>query len=559
MLRIPNPISDLTEVVKIYCDIFPILKAYKDFELDVVSKALIEKSDVTSQGAIGIEALERSTRLDRSRDPIYNQSKALCELYRLLGWLQSTTAQTKYIATYLGEALVNASNKDDVVEECLIGLSYPNECVEVKADTNLRPFKSILYYINKNTTLSRDEIIYGVLNIDDDTNMSELETLSSNMIEFRKTKNGLKNELIKIGKEINIKYDPTMGNYTRFPISAIKWANFGEKKNNTYYVTQEAKNKYNELKDSQDFRLKDFNKLKKEEKKHLVTYSHLKMLQGFGLQIDEHKLRESYRFLVDNGIIKNKNILFSPFQLLSYDTIKDISPDLIFQDAKQYVHLDLTDEAKQLSVREELRLKVNIESKNRDISKISSLEIYREILSLLTKTKSSEKTVSTLYKKYENANKDVFYPLVADLLCIIGFNCKVSRGGQNYERADAIIIDEKYSIPIEIKSPGEELEISVKAIRQALENKIIFLSRQQYKTDYETTSLAIGYNSPNIRSEVFELIEDIYKSFKFNICVLNFTDLLIMAVSVINSGKEITIENFRTLKGVCNVKKLNNY
>lgn len=558
MLRIPNPISDLTEVVKIYCDIFPILKSYKDFELDVVSKALIQTSNVTSQGAIGIEALERSTRADRSRDPIYNQSKALCELYRLLGWLQSTTAQTKYIVTYLGEALVDATNKDDVVEECLIGLSYPNECVAVKSGTNLRPFKSILYYINKNITLSRDEIIYGVLNIDDDTNVAELEKLSEKMVDFRKIKNGLKNELIKIGQAINVKYDPTMCNYTRFPISAIKWAHFGEKKNNTYYVTTEAKNKYNELKDYQDFRLNDFYKLKREEKKHLISYSHLKMLQRFGLRIDEYKMRESFRFLIDNKIIENENILFFPFQLLSYDTIKDISPNLIYKDAKTYVHLDLTDEAKQLSVREEIKLKVSIESKNRDISKISALKIYSEIIDLLEKTKSSDNTVSTLYKKYENANKDIFYPLVADLLCIIGFNCKVSRGGQNYERADAIIIDEKYSIPIEIKSPGEELEISVKAIRQALENKIIFLSRQQYKTDYETTSLAIGYNLPNIRSEVFELIEDIYNSFKFNICVLNFTDLLVMAVSVINSGKEITIENFKTLKGVYNVKKLIN-
>ena len=558
MLRIPNPISDLTEVVKIYCDIFPILKSYKDFELDVVSKALIQTSNVTSQGAIGIEALERSTRADRSRDPIYNQSKALCELYRLLGWLQSTTAQTKYIVTYLGEALVNAKDKDNVVEECLIGLSYPNECVEVKANTNLRPFKSILYYLNMNNSLSRDEIIYGVLNIDDDTNAQELESLSKKMIAFRKIRNGLKNELIQIGKKINIKYDPTMGNYTRFPISAIKWANFGEKENNTFIVTQAAKNKFRELTGAQDIRLNTFNKLKKEEQKHLIIYSHLKMLQRFGLSIDEIKMRESYRFLIDNNVIENENILFSPFQLLSYETINKIVPDLIYKDAKEYVYINLTEQDNQRAVREELKLKVDIENKKRDFSKISKLSIYIEINNLLSKTRSSEKTISILYKKYENANKDVFYPLVADLLCVIGFNCKVSRGGQNYERADAIIIDDKYSIPIEIKSPGEETEISVKAIRQALENKIIFLSRQQYKTDNETTSLAIGYNLPNMRSEVFELIEDIHNAFNFNICVLSFTDLLVMAVSVINSGKEISIQNFRTLKGVYNVKKLNN-
>ena len=204
-----------------------------------------------------------------------------------------------------------------------------------------------------------------------------------------------------------------------------------------------------------------------------------------------------------------------------------------------------------------MKLKINIENKKRDLSRIFKFKIYVEIVGILAKTKSSEKTVSILYKKYEEANKDVFYPLVADLLCIIGFNCKVSRCGQNYERADAIIIDDKYSIPIEIKSPGEEREISVKAIRQALENKIIFLSRQHYRTDNETTSLVIGYNLPNLRSEVFELIEDIHNAFNFNISVLSFTDLLVMAVSVINSGKEISIQNFRTLRGVYNVKKFN--
>lgn len=550
MLRIPNPISDLTEVVKIFKDIFPLLRKYKDFGLDVFSKALIETSNVTSQGAIGVKALERSTRSDRSRDPIYNQSKALCELYRLLGWLQSTTAQTKYIVTYFGEALCQAKNPDNVVEECLLGLTYPNECVEVKSDTNLRPFKSILYYLSEMGSISRDEIIYGVLNIENDTNINELKEFAANMLEYRKIKNGLKNELINIGKEINIKYDPTMGNYTRFPISAIKWAKFGEKKNNFFYVTKQAKEKYKNLKEYEDIRLKDFEKLNNEEKKNLIIYSHLNMLKRFGLKVDENRIRNSYRYLIDNKIIHTKNILFSPFQVLSYETLKTITPELIYEEAKQVIYLDLTNIENQSVVREEIKLNFSIAQKKRDVSSISELPIYKEIKTLLTRFKSSQKTLDYLYEEYRNANKDVFYPLVAHLLCIIGFNCEVSRGGQNYERADAIIKDVKYSIPIEIKSPGEETEISVKAIRQALENKIIFLSRESYKTDYKTTSLAIGYNLPNPRSEVYELIEDVAKAFEFNIGVLSFMDLLVLAVSVIDSGNEINIENFRTLKGV---------
>ena len=216
--------------------------------------------------------------------------------------------------------------------------------------------------------------------------------------------------------------------------------------------------------------------------------------------------------------------------------------------------INLVDSKSISAVKEEIKLNYSIDSRTRDITYIKNLSIYKEIYSLLKQAKSEKTVTKILYEKYSSVNKEIYYPLIADLFCIIGFNCRVSRGGQNYERADAIIIDDKYSIPIEIKSPGEETEISVKAVRQALENKIIFLSRQQYKTDETTTSLAVGYNLPNSRSEVFELIDDIYKTFKFNICILGFEDLLVLAISVITTGKEIKIENFRTLRGVYNVR-----
>ena len=341
MLRIPNPISDLTEVVKIYCDIFPILKTYKDFDLDTVSTALIKTSNVTSQGAIGIEALQRSTRADRSRDPIYNQSKALCELYRLLGWLQSTTAQTKFIVTYLGEALVISENKNQIVEECLLGLTYPNECVEVKSDANLRPFRSILYYLNENNYITRDEIIYGVLNIDDDSDVKTLQKLAKEMQNFRKIKDGLKNRLIEIGNDLSIKYDPTMGNYTRFPIAAIKWAEFVEKTSSKLTATQGAKSFYKKLQDYQDLRLEDFKSLPPAAKSDLITYSQLNMMNRFGLNCNSEKMVEAFNRLKKNGIIKNENILFSPYQILSYESLKKYAPELIFKDATKHIETNL--------------------------------------------------------------------------------------------------------------------------------------------------------------------------------------------------------------------------
>ena len=91
----------------------------------------------------------------------------------------------------------------------------------------------------------------------------------------------------------------------------------------------------------------------------------------------------------------------------------------------------------------------------------------------------------------------------------LGFKTRVTREGDVNLRFDATIIDDYDSIPIEIKSPREDREINIKAIRQALENKIILLSRHFYKTRNETTSLAVAFEYPPTRSDVYELISDI--------------------------------------------------
>jgi len=158
-----------------------------------------------------------------------------------------------------------------------------------------------------------------------------------------------------------------------------------------------------------------------------------------------------------------------------------------------------------------------------------------------------------LLEKYSQANRDVFYPLVVSLFCVLGFNCRLSRGGQNYERADAIILDKKHSIPIEIKSPGEEREISVKGIRQALENKVVLLSRQSYPTDPETTTMVVGFNPPNDRSEVHELVEDIRRAFNIRVGVIDFRSLALLAAHTVKSGKELRISDFHKLQGVIRV------
>ena len=146
MQRIPNPVSDLTIFLKVFRDIYPLLKNNSVFELDHITSAMIETNNVTSQGAIGKEALARSTRSDRSRDPLYNQSKMYAELFRTLGWIQSTTAKLKFTFSLLGiyVATSNISTAINLLKENLLGISYPNEVLDVKSEQNLRIISGIL-------------------------------------------------------------------------------------------------------------------------------------------------------------------------------------------------------------------------------------------------------------------------------------------------------------------------------------------------------------------------------------------------------------------------------
>lgn len=176
----------------------------------------------------------------------------------------------------------------------------------------------------------------------------------------------------------------------------------------------------------------------------------------------------------------------------------------------------------------------------------------------LKKSHSLEQIVQELAKKHEKDNKAEYYPLVETLFRIIGVDCHKSRDGVIGERWDAMIRDSQKSIPIEIKSPGEEMYISIKAIRQALENKIVLLSRGTYATDKETTSFAVGYNAPNNRAEVAELIRDIKETYGYKIAVFDIYALLRLAINVVVKQKGIDVNKLYGLEGIVDVTSLKN-
>lgn len=160
---------------------------------------------------------------------------------------------------------------------------------------------------------------------------------------------------------------------------------------------------------------------------------------------------------------------------------------------------------------------------------------------------SFRKSAMDHYKSYTIE----FYEVIAVLLGGLGFNnVQLSRDGDTNNRMDALIVDEIESIPIEIKSPMETEFINVKSIRQALENKIILLSRKFYPTKAETSSLAIGYKYPQDRSTVTQLIDDFYTTYGFCIGIIDFETLLKLYYNVVKDEMEFDLSTIHSLKGV---------
>ncbi len=559
MQRIPNPVSDLNIFLRVYRDVHELLREYPSFGLDEISRAMISKNNVTSQGAIGEEALKRSMREDRSRDPIYNQSKAYAELFRTLGWIQSTGSQLNYSFSLLGEYIAQSENPSLLLRECLLGIAYPNEVLGVQSNQTVRVIASILLAMNSLGNMSRDEMIAGPMSIEDDSSKARFKQMINQIAQSRLTSGMLDDLIDAIASRRGISRKPTMENYTRFPIAALVWSGWGEKRNSrgTIYITDAGKEMASKLTKAQDLRLVDFKNIPDEIKPSFIRWTFYSMLSRAGFNIGPviNSLKKDKHLLVDNNINIKDAIYFSPFQQLSRETIQKWVPDFIsnleanYKESKPSKNINSNDSKNTFS-----RPKLVFESSIQELAYSDATAILRrEISEALKENQNIDEVADSLMSKYKKSNKDTFYPLIVNLLCILGFNCKISRGGQNYERADAIILDKEKSIPIEIKSPGEESEISVKGVRQALENKIILLSRKNYPTDKSTTSLVIGFNPPNERSEVHELIENIWNAFGVRVGVIDFRSLLTMAITAEKSGKEINIKDFNKIIGVISV------
>lgn len=558
MLRFPNPGSTIENLLHIYKVIYKELKELEFFDLDDISKTMTNALLAASSGYVGEEALERSTRDDRSLDPLYNQSKMYAEIFRSLGWIASTESSAlNYVFTLLGEYAGESNDIDPIFEESILGIVYPNDILDSKSEISSRPFLSILKTLDQlGGYLYRDEMILGPMSYDDNSN--ELAEMINNILLARPEFKRLKKMFSDASKALGIQ-ENTMKNYTRFPISVLEYCGWIEKESNkTVYsktiklmkLTDKGKQLVQDLDLYHDERIALFQKRKDKLKKAMANLGFYQMLDRSGYEIDS-VLSDLQKYVDElNKAGVDGKILFSPYQ-----TIKKSDADTFLgvESGSAFVE-------HRASTNDENGGNNNRSIEVADVHIVSGYgtgftknDFVNEIIEL-KKTKNFSGVIKALLSKYRTAKKETFYTLVGHMFSIMGFNCKVSRGGVNYERFDAIIEDDKRSIPIEIKSPTEEEHLSTKGIRQALENKVILLSRKTYKTEKEVSSLVVCYKLPNSRAEVNDLISAIKAVFDVKIGVLDFESLLTICCNIVLNNKAIDRNEIEELEGLINVK-----
>lgn len=559
MLRIANPGSDIRTFVRVFRELFDALHELQSFTLDDMSETLVKRNLMTSSGFMGEEALERGYRDDRSRDAPYNQSKMYSELLRVIGWIHPAGKKLEFKFTFLGQHVATAHpDAVTLIDQCLLGIAYPNPLVEVKAATIQRPFVAILAAAaDLDGLVTRDEMIVGPLSLANDRDGKEWQSMLATIRGLRGSRTRMDAALSRISKQRKIALN-TMRNYTRFPVAALPDIGWAERiRIDDIYgngvpflrLTEYGLRTVAHVRSMTDIRAASVRAVKEDVRVATIRLGFYQLLDRAGFDCDpvREQIDADAAVLTKAGVLKKKELLFSPFQELALNEIVPVLPDVAGA-----VKTREALEKKERVVSGAIQTLVPLKKVSGDVSR--DQHIATEIRAFAKDGKNEAQIVETLLAKFVSANKDDFYPLVASLFCVLGFDCENPRPGRNYERYDAIIKDPHASIPVEIKSPGEELFLSVKAVRQALENKIILLSRMPFPTRRDTTSLVVGYNLPNDRAEVASLVADVFKAFGLRIGIVDFRTLLRMACASVLRGLVPDRAVFEKLLGVLDVR-----
>lgn len=146
------------------------------------------------------------------------------ELYRLLGWLHSTSSKARFKCTALGQYVASYQGEVQrrLIEESLIGIALPSRHSQNLGVVSLRPFARLVeLMLLLDGEITRDEMILGVYTLSDDSAPNVIHERASFIKGLRKKGEyqALASALRQAanGRQVN-----TLQNYTRFMIGAIQ-------------------------------------------------------------------------------------------------------------------------------------------------------------------------------------------------------------------------------------------------------------------------------------------------------------------------------------------------
>lgn len=567
VLRFPNPGSTINNFVSVYAAAFERLNG-QVVGLDDVVAAVVSANLATSSGYMGEEAVARSTRADRSRDPLYNQLKMYAELFRTLGWLHPTSESAlRFTFTLLGEQVV-AAGRDfwPLLEECVLGIIYPTPTLSIKGDFDLRPFAFILRVMSASGGhLSRDEMIIGPLSAASDRGDDKLAAVVADIARARRSATTMEEAVEALATARSTQVN-TLQNYTRWPIALLRdsgWmqqrsANFGNgRKYRTWQLTEKGKALAARVSTALDLRVSDIERLTPEERAALAFVSHYQMLERSGFDIAPVRERITVAEATAQPLFTRlgtdgQNLLVSPFQSLTLQDIAAVFPARVdaprVEDAARVVRdaPDGRDNRAHLFV-------PPLMVKTEGAVEPGSEALRAELTVLLEHHGTIPAAAAAFADNHSRDTQTGYYPLVTHLFQILGYKSDYSRAGVNYQRWDACLWIGNDAIPVEIKSPTEELFLSTKAVRQALENKVILLARGGLKTRRELTSLVVGNRLPNERGDMSNLIDDVFGAYGLRLGVLDLTSLAHLALRSIREGVTIDAIQLSQLRGFLDV------
>lgn len=569
MLRFPNPGSTTANFLAVYQAAFERLQG-QVVTLDDIVAATVDANLATSSGYMGSEAISRSTRPDRSRDPLYNQLKMYAELFRILGWLHPTEQSAlNYTFTLLGHQVVAAGpHYLPLLGETVLGVSYPSHVLSVRGEHDLRPFAFILKTMSAcGYALSRDEMIVGPLSAESDRHAESIDLMVEKITGMRKNQQASLKALQEVSAERQIQIN-TLKNYTRWPIAIMRDCGWTEKVRirfqeggsfEAHQLTEIGKGVAERLKIAVDIRVDQIDSLSADEKNAICTYCHYSMLEKADfdltpvrskLELQTSSLNSAYESL---GIEHDRPLLFSPFQSLSIADIRSIFP--LSEEATHVSERALIVSGSVIGrgSRDHLFVEPKLVQQDHGTDDRESKGLETVLQELLATHDSDLDAAKAFALSRASDTQQQFYPLVSHLFQILGYNSQYSRAGVNYQRWDAWVMLDELVVPIEIKSPTEEAFLSTKAIRQALENKVILLSRGGLSTSEKITSLIVGYQLPNERGDMSSLIDDIYGAFGISIGVIDLETLTLLAMRAIVENITIDHDQLRTLRGFLHV------